>query len=105
MRTLGVDLSAEAEKTAVCEIDWERQCAHILDGEHHDQEIIDRIEGVDVAGIDTPLGWPEAFVNAVSQHATLQDFEGWSAASIIKRQCLRLRETDRFVTREPTSIR
>ena len=54
------------------------------------------IEGADRVGVDIPLGWPTAFVDAVGEHhqrrpwAAPVDGDGMRA--------LRLRETDRWIT-------
>ncbi len=101
MRTIGIDVASQDARTAICAIRWEDGFAEIeplgLPGASDDQ-IRRSIEGADRVGVDIPLGWPAAFVDAVSRHhrgevwAAPTDGEGMSA--------LRLRETDRWVTRQ-----
>jgi hypothetical protein len=70
--TVGIDVAAQPERTAGCWIRW-----------HKDGGTVERIEqpldndrlrsilaedSVDKVGIDVPLGWPTAFVNAVGAY-------------------------------------
>jgi predicted nuclease with RNAse H fold len=70
MRTAGIDLSSQDRRTAACIVSWCDGAAtveslHVGVG---DAEIVDILGHVDKAGIDVPLGWPSAFVDAVAQH-------------------------------------
>ncbi|EXG80290.1 DUF429 domain-containing protein [Cryptosporangium arvum] len=64
MRTLGVDLAAEAATTALATIDWAPSGARV----HHvqvsitDDVLVDAVRGATRTGIDCPLGWPTEFV-------------------------------------------
>jgi len=71
MITAGVDLSSQPANTAACVVDWSDGRATVaelvLDV---DDGVITGLAGrVDKLGIDVPLGWPTAFVNAVAQHS------------------------------------
>jgi predicted nuclease with RNAse H fold len=101
VRTIGIDVASQDARTAICGIRWEDGYAEIepigTPGASDDQ-ILRSIEGADRVGVDIPLGWPAAFVEAVSRHhqgevwTAPTDGEGMSA--------LRLRDTDRWVTRQ-----
>jgi predicted nuclease with RNAse H fold len=70
MLTVGVDLAAEPETTAIACLDWSRGRASLRDlvlGAGDDQ-IVEAIKQADKAGIDCPLGWPAPFVEFVSAH-------------------------------------
>ncbi|MFD4268694.1 DUF429 domain-containing protein [Rhodococcus sp. NPDC058481] len=70
MRTVGVDLAAEPKKTAVAVIAWSERVARI-DSLHvgvGNAEIIEAVSGSDRAGIDSPFGWPDAFVRFLIEH-------------------------------------
>ena len=93
MITLGVDLSSQPEQTATCVIRWNREV--VIDEPTvgvTDRELAIAIPQADKVGIDVPLGWPEAFVNAV---AAYHSGEKWSGPHSDPK--LRLRDTDRFV--------
>jgi len=68
MLTLGIDLSTDPKKTGVCAIEWTEAGPRLRDvrGPWSDAALLDLIEQADVVGVDVPLGWPEAFVAAVS---------------------------------------
>lgn len=70
MLTVGVDLAAEPERTAIAWIDWSAGTAVVRDlvlGAD-DDHVIEAIMQADKAGIDCPLGWPAPFVEFVSAH-------------------------------------
>lgn len=70
MITVGVDLSAEPEKTGVAWIDWSPSGARVRDlvVGATDELITQAVMEADKAGIDCPLGWPEKFVEFISAH-------------------------------------
>jgi predicted nuclease with RNAse H fold len=87
------------ERTAVASIEWTRTSAVIrtVICPAGDDVIIDTIEQADKTGIDSPLGWPDAFVDFVAAHrgghvGIPQDGlgAGW-------RRELTMRRTDDFV--------
>jgi Protein of unknown function (DUF429) len=110
MHSLGLDLSTDPRKAWWCEVAWpERGCGpvSIVDlGQAYDlgarddaslaRVLAERITAFAphrerIVGIDAPLGWPQAFVDAI---------RAWSEDDqprITKRTELRLRPTDRFV--------
>lgn len=70
MRTLGIDLAAQAKHTGACLIDWDdgAAVAHVATGPLDDERLIELANGADIVAIDSPLGWPDAFVAAVSAY-------------------------------------
>lgn len=67
---MGVDLAAEAPKTAVAMIDWSGGVATVREvtvGAHDDQ-ILRAVMRAEKAGIDCPFGWPDKFVDFVRAH-------------------------------------
>lgn len=96
MITLGVDLAAEPQRTAVVRVDWTHGNAAVADAfcGADDEAVIDRASDADKIGIDCPLGWPDAFVDFVAAHrdgAVMID-----AATIEARRPLVYRATDRY---------
>src|SRR5690349_11970725 len=92
MKTVGVDLSAAAERTAAVEIEWHGRGASVgqpaigLD----DDGLLVRLSEADWVGIDVPFGWPAEMAAAVHGYAT----EGqWPSVDKVD---FRLRRTDRF---------
>lgn len=96
MRTLGIDLASADERTAGCVVDWAEARGRILTllQPLDDATILELARGVDVVAIDAPLGWPTAFVNAVTTHAA---GGGWPTVSSLD---LRFRATDLHVQRQ-----
>jgi predicted nuclease with RNAse H fold len=68
--TVGIDLAAEADNTAVAHISWHGGKATVthLVTRADDDAVLDSIGQADKAGIDCPLGWPDAFVALVAEH-------------------------------------
>jgi predicted nuclease with RNAse H fold len=71
MITAGVDLSSQDQNTGICAIDWSNDEATVVDLELKvaDRAIVDLIASADKVGIDSPLGWPIAFAEAVAVHS------------------------------------
>jgi len=95
MRTVGIDVATQPNKTATCWIEWANGSATIDDESPisvDDDEIRRCVQSADKVGIDIPLGWPTAFVEAVERHHRR---ETWQATSMA---ALRLRATDRWLT-------
>jgi predicted nuclease with RNAse H fold len=65
MLTLGVDLAAADERTAIALVEWSGGRAGVRRLQHgvSDDEVVDAVRAADKAGIDCPLGWPAAFVS------------------------------------------
>jgi hypothetical protein len=102
MRTLGVDLAAQPTKTALCLIDWGTDRATVVDVRVgvSDQDIIDSASELnlpsaesalgDAIGIDAPFGWPQPFVEFVSQPPKVTgSYPAWKADRQ-KELCFRL---------------
>lgn len=66
MRTLGVDLAAQPKNTSVAILDGTR-LVEVVSGAD-DDHIVAMADGCDAVGIDSPLGWPDAFVAVVTAH-------------------------------------
>lgn len=84
MRTLGIDLAAQNERTAACLIEWGDDSALV-------DWLVELAESVDAIGIDAPFGFPEGIVQALPQRAA---GGRWTDAP---KDELRYRITDRFV--------
>lgn len=97
--TAGVDLATEPAKTATATITWTAEGAvvsSLLLGAD-DEDILNSISGVDVLGIDCPLGWPDDFVAFVQAHHSGHVVAPAHVAGKDWRQRLANRETDRQV--------
>ena len=97
MNVFGIDLAAEPAKTGVVLLaftEGRRWQARSNLGRATDDELVGMARSVDVIGVDSPLGWPTAFVEAVGTHAA---FRPWPGAA--DRSELTHRETDREVKR------
>jgi len=70
MFTVGVDLAAESARTALALVEWDTKRAAITELIHGagDDVILAALAPADKAGIDCPLGWPDAFVDFVADH-------------------------------------
>ena len=64
MLTLGVDLAAATKKTAAAVVEWNDGTARLahLALDVDDDEIVRLFGAADLAGIDCPVGWPDAFL-------------------------------------------
>jgi hypothetical protein len=112
MLTLGIDLSADARKTAACLVEWEGGEARVhrpLLG-FKDPALLDLMAGQsgcrqpDWIGIDAPFGWPAPFVAAVS---AWEVGAPWQASDAAARVALRYRATDLYceaVSRRALSV-
>lgn len=96
--TLGVDLASQPRGTAACKIVWEDNEAQVADliRDVTDGDILSEARSCEAIGIDAPFGWPESFVEFVSQHrgGVTPEIDWHDDATRLQ---LRLRETDRFV--------
>lgn len=96
MKTLGIDLASAPDRTGVALVDWRDGAAHL---EHlavgaDDDALCALHAGADATGLDSPFGWPRAFVDFVASHGdpSTVDPGGWSPDRV---RTLRFRETDR----------
>lgn len=99
MLTAGVDLAAEPKGTALAVMDWTSKTAKVVDLQLGvtDEPIVQVSSQVTKLGIDCALGWPQEFVNFMTQQADAQlaghNFDG----GMEWRRRLAYRETDRHV--------
>jgi Protein of unknown function (DUF429) len=95
MVTLGVDLASQPVLTGVCKNVWKDGGASVTElctgVDDRALKSFFESETIDKIGVDVPLGWPEKFVEAISQHHVMS---GW--VDIPFKQ-LRYRATDQFV--------
>lgn len=69
MRTIGVDLSTSSARTALATIEWFAESAVVTElvVGVPDEPIIRRAATGAAVGLDSPLGWPDAFVEFVRE--------------------------------------
>lgn len=70
LRFVGVDLAAQAANTAVALISLQddRLAVQQIISPASDDDILTAAEGSAKAGIDAPLGWPDRFVEYLTEH-------------------------------------
>lgn len=99
MLTAGVDLAAEPKGTALAIVEWSAGLSKVVDVQLgvSDEPIVKIASQVDKLGIDCALGWPQEFVNFMTQqadaHLAGHNFDG----GMEWRRRLAYRETDRHV--------
>jgi predicted nuclease with RNAse H fold len=93
--TVGIDLAAEAARSAMAVIRWEKTVAVIeqLALGATDRMLVEAARPADKVGIDCPLGWPVAFVDFVQRHAR-GDIRPGEGSDIEARRPLAYRRTD-----------
>ena len=92
----GTVVATTAEKTGVGVRTEQsgRWSASIPDIDRHDPSLIDLVVGATKLGVDSPLGWPRRFVEAVSAHSEGGDWQDeWSS------DAFPFRTTDRAIKR------
>ena len=94
VHVLGIDLAAEAKATGAVLIArgpraWS---AREVSGRLDDDALVQAVRTVDVVGVDSPLGWPMAFVEAVDAHSSFRPWPGG-----VDRSTLTHRDTDRAI--------
>ena len=97
MRVLGIDLAAQPVSTGIVRlspVSETRWRATVVEGPADDDTVVEAARDVDVIGVDSPVGWPIDFVEAVHAHARSQRWPGTT-----DRSRLTHRDTDR-VARE-----
>jgi predicted nuclease with RNAse H fold len=99
--TVGVDLAAMPERTALAGIEWTTDRAVIRDVicPAGDDVIVQNVERAGKTGIDCPLGWPGAFVDFVAAHRAGNVGIPEDTAGVAWRRELATRRTDAFVRR------
>ncbi|MDI6943374.1 DUF429 domain-containing protein [Microbacterium barkeri] len=98
MLTIGVDLAAEAQRTAAAGIEWTDGSARLtsLAVGIDDVQIVALAQGADVVAIDCAFGWPAEFVAFVSAHER-GEMSPRSLSGRDWRRRLAYRHTDRAV--------
>jgi predicted nuclease with RNAse H fold len=94
MRTLGIDLASQDERTAMAGIAW-RQGVGIVEkpiSPVSNEDALRAMKDAAWIGIDAPFGWPDSFVQVLPAYAATGI---WPAD--IDDHALRLRFTDQFV--------
>jgi len=78
IRTVGVDLSAEPDRSAICAVTWRPGAASVEPPIRpaDDAAVLAACASADRVRIDCPFGWPEPFSAAVSAHAAGQPWPG-----------------------------
>jgi predicted nuclease with RNAse H fold len=94
VRTLGIDLSANPLKTGACEVDWDAGTVRLLPRPTEDEALVEAVQRADLTGIDIPLGWPDAFVDAVTAHHRGDDWPPVDLPPPVDRVALSYRATD-----------
>jgi predicted nuclease with RNAse H fold len=102
VRTVGVDLAAEAKGTAVAVVEWpfessppgERARLVTLRVGEGDRAVLAALDGADRAGVDCPLGWPDPFVEFVVAHRTGHVLPPAGVDGLAWRRMLSRRATD-----------
>lgn len=102
MRTVGVDLSAEARGTGIAVIDWDAgggRLNEVLVGAD-DSMVLTALNDTDRAAIDCPLGWPEPFVDFLIAHRAGRAPAPIGQSGLEWRRELSRRATDLYVAEE-----
>ncbi len=73
--TLGLDLAAQAERTAACLLRWDATCiVETLEVGVDDQRALAMMRAATISGIDAPFGWPDPAVEALARYRTSGDW-------------------------------
>lgn len=100
MKTLGVDLAADPQRTAAAVIEWrdgQARLDHLSLGVW-DETVVELFGASDVTGIDCPLGWPQPFLSFLLGHSREDADAVLRHDGLDGRRQLAYRATDRFVT-------
>lgn len=98
MLSVGIDVASQPDRTAICSIRWEHGRAVIEplgSPGASDGDIRRCVESGDRIGVDIPLGWPSAFVEAVGRHHRGEAWPEEDGSEAL--EAVRLRETDRWL--------
>lgn len=99
MQSLGVDLAAEPQNTAIAMIEWQQSGALVtaVSISADDDAVVHQAEQADKVGIDCPLGWPDAFVDFLIHHRDGRVMEQQHLDGARWRRSLAYRRTDEYV--------
>ena len=91
MHILGIDLAASPATTGVVCLEPGRGgwCAQSVGPPADDDQLVELARGAIAIGVDAPLGWPDAFVDAIARH---HELGGWTVT--VDRSALTHRLTD-----------
>ncbi|MFF5879929.1 DUF429 domain-containing protein [Streptomyces californicus] len=70
MVTVGVDLAGRTGTTGVCRVTWGLRPTVELLPAKHDDDLLAAMRSADKTGLDSPLGWPVAFIALLTAHRT-----------------------------------
>jgi predicted nuclease with RNAse H fold len=83
VRVLGIDLAASPATTGVVVLEPDPECersgrwrARASGPPADDDQLVELTQGAIAVGVDAPLGWPDAFVDAVARHRDLGPWPG-----------------------------
>jgi predicted nuclease with RNAse H fold len=99
VKTLGIDLAAQPERTAICSVAWDGGRAFATVEPRATDERLLELMAVpwDKIGIDCPLGWPEPFIEAITAHRDGRRWPGRNAEADEYRERAKYRLTDEVV--------
>jgi hypothetical protein len=106
MRTVGVDLAADQNNTAIAVIEWHSSGATVIDVEipADDDAVLRHADGADKMGIDCPLGWPDKFVDFLVAHRDNAVTLPADPRGAEWRRSLANRHTDLYVRNSPLGL-
>lgn len=102
MLTVGVDLAAEAARTAVAGLRWgpgRVDVAELAVGAD-DARVVAAVAGADRAALDFPFGWPDPFVDFLVEHRDGHVVAPTGQTGLAWRRSLSRRATDLAVERD-----
>ncbi|WP_347147216.1 DUF429 domain-containing protein [Streptomyces sp. W1SF4] len=68
MVTVGIDLAGYSKTTGVCRVTWaEQPVVELLDA-RNDEDLLAAMRSADKTGLDSPVGWPVAFMSLLAAH-------------------------------------
>jgi predicted nuclease with RNAse H fold len=99
MRTVGIDLAVQPQKTGIAHIDWDADglgTATVRTGAD-DRAILAELlaSTTDVIGLDVPLGWPTRFVEMLVAHRDHQPIKAGDWPKLY--DAMRMRTTDHWI--------
>ena len=96
LKTLGIDLAAQPERTAICSVTWDGGRAFAtIERRTTDDRLVELMAVPwDKIGIDCPLGWPEPFIDAITAHRNGKPWPGRNVNPDEYREHAKYRLTD-----------
>jgi len=100
--TVGVDLAAEAARTAVAGLRWGPGRVDVVEMVlgADDARVLAAVAGADRAALDFPFGWPDPFVDFLVQHRAGHVVTPTGQTGLAWRRSLSRRQTDLAVERD-----